>query len=324
MLWAKLDVDAIDDPVFIKLRRKFGRGAFEMWIRVIQFAKKANQRGEVLLHSGEPCTAEHFTDIHEQWLDPDEELVRWTNFLEACINLGLLWLDGNVLCVVDWRRWHCKPSDEPEAVRERVAAHRKAKNDDDVTRCNAMYRDVTRCNAPPLNNENHVTPVTRVTPQIRSEQSKVDQRREEQNREEKIIHSFREENSEKNNVEREPTHEGMNDDFFSQCSTVYKELCPSSIFGDREASKAQEFRARNIDKVIFGILPTIEEDLIDALRLAVDPVGKFMASNPGKVSVPWSVLVKEAQNKLADAIEGRIDRMMAEKWEQGLERERDD
>ena len=68
MLWARYDVDAQDDGENNLLRRQYGEGAWERFMRYVELAKKANNKGQVLLSSGKPCKAIHLAATHAPWL----------------------------------------------------------------------------------------------------------------------------------------------------------------------------------------------------------------------------------------------------------------
>lgn len=135
MLFATLDVDLPEDPLFIALEAA-GEPWPWWWMRLIQVAKRHNRRGRLCHFDGRPLTARDLALVHHRNIQRTEE---WEQMLETCLGLGLLAQDDDgAYRIADWRRWHRSPSDDPEAIRERVSRHR-AKSNADVT-------PVTTCN----------------------------------------------------------------------------------------------------------------------------------------------------------------------------------
>ncbi len=179
MIFATLDVDIFDDPSITELM-DIDEVYFAMLIRCVCLAKKANMGGAILC-DGTPFSAASLARIHHG--RGQQFLSLWETFLGHCVDFGLLALSNGTWFVLNWRKWHRKPSDESGKISERVARHRSNKGYTDissetVTPCNAP---VTPCNAPvtPCNAvKRHVTPsndpVTPVTPQSRAEQSKAE------------------------------------------------------------------------------------------------------------------------------------------------------
>lgn len=139
MIWASLDLDILEDPAFMELEEEVP-GAFWLWVRILQQAKRVNQQGLVLRADGRPLGPRELQRIHHV-----ASLDTWAGLLDRCVELELLALEDGVYRIVDWRRWHKSPSDHPAQVSARVAKHRAnrrgIKSEDNVT------SDVTACNA---------------------------------------------------------------------------------------------------------------------------------------------------------------------------------
>lgn len=142
MIWASFDVDLPDDDDFIALEQENPAWPW-WWMRLLQFAKRSNQKGLVLKADGRPVTALSLAMTHHRDRRKQEA---WQEFLDFACDLGLLAEEEGCLRIVDWRRWHRSPSDEPEAVRERVARHRAEKSKRDK-RDKRDVTDVTKGNA---------------------------------------------------------------------------------------------------------------------------------------------------------------------------------
>lgn len=177
MIWATLDLDILEDPAFVELEDEVP-GSFWCWVRLLQVAKRVNQQGLVLRADGRPLTAQDLHRIHRA-----TSLQAWEGILDRCVELELLALDEGAYRIVDWRRWHRTPSDQPEQVAARVARHRAAKRtaheptDEPVTTCNEdVTTPVTACNG--CNGCND-------TEQSRAEQSRTEQSRANQSKAEK-------------------------------------------------------------------------------------------------------------------------------------------
>lgn len=284
MLWAKYDVDALDDAEFVLLRRRFGRGAFEMFLRIIQFAKKASFKGEVLLASGQPCQAFHLAAVHEQWADPDEELETWERFIKICLEIGLLSYDEGVLRVNDWKRWHSKPSDEPDKVAERK---RKSRDNDDVTPCHAMSRDVTRCHA-------GESDVTRVTPQSRAE-TETEQR---QSREEQA-------SSEESTLLHRPA---AGQPFVSLCKESYRLLHPSAgpISSNMLGKAMSEFSDIFKGQPSYKGLLVNDSDLCAAWQKGIEGTQRALRGDNAP-RMPWGYCIKIARDEIHNMVERRFE-----------------
>ncbi len=156
MLYATLDIDWMDDPTYYALHDVDPAHVLR-FLRCIVWAKRANCKGRIIRVDGAPIQIREMARLHD---GPGAEYIsRWENFISIALDVGLLAtdLDYECYCIADWRRWHRSPSDEPEAIRERVAKHRQRKAslgcNESVTTCNG-------CND---------------TEQSRAEQSKAEQ-----------------------------------------------------------------------------------------------------------------------------------------------------
>jgi hypothetical protein len=148
--WFKLHHEMPDD---IKLR-KFTPEEKWAWVALLCLASKSPERGVVAAES------EDIADYCEFKTNQD-----WLYYRDKLIIKGMIEInaDGNIE-IVHWiDRQHEKPSDRPEAVKERVARHRAKKKNAVVTPCNAL---LDACNAG-------------VTPQIRLEENRSEETRQE-------------------------------------------------------------------------------------------------------------------------------------------------
>jgi hypothetical protein len=150
VIFATFDLEVVDDSAMLRLERARPEWPW-WWMRLVCLAKRANEKGRIL-QGRLPVTAEDLAMIHHR--DPDRAQ-DWQALLDRCVDLGLLTLEDQCYTVADWRRWHRKPSDEPDQ-----AADRKARSRD-----LAIPRVTSRDN-------DHVT---HVTPQSRAEQSIAEQ-----------------------------------------------------------------------------------------------------------------------------------------------------
>lgn len=123
MIWASFDVDLPDDDDFIALEQENPAWPW-WWMRLLQFAKRSNQKGLVLKADGRPVTALSLAMTHHRDRRKQEA---WQEFLDFACDLGLLAEEEGCLRIVDWRRWHRSPSDQAEATRERKRAERDRK-----------------------------------------------------------------------------------------------------------------------------------------------------------------------------------------------------
>lgn len=131
MLFATLDVDLPDDPLFIALESA-GEPWPWWWIRLIQIAKRHNRRGRLCHSDGRPLVARDMALVHHRTLNRAEE---WGQMLETCLSLGLLVQDDDgAYRIADWRRWHRSPSDDPEETRTRKALQRDRQRSHDLSR----------------------------------------------------------------------------------------------------------------------------------------------------------------------------------------------
>jgi hypothetical protein len=130
MLFATFDVDLPDDPLFIALEAA-GEPWPWWWMRIVQAAKRHNRRGRVCQADGRPFTARDLALVHHRNIQRAEE---WGQMLETCMGLGLLVQDDDgAYRIANWRRWHRSPSDDPDAIRDRVAKYRLGRDSTSVT-----------------------------------------------------------------------------------------------------------------------------------------------------------------------------------------------
>ena len=131
MLFATLDVDLPEDPLFIALESA-GEPWPWWWIRLIQIAKRHNRRGRLCHSDGRPLVARDMALVHHRTLNRAEE---WGQMLETCLSLGLLAQDDDgAYRIADWKRWHRSPSDDPEETRTRKALQRDRQRGHDLSR----------------------------------------------------------------------------------------------------------------------------------------------------------------------------------------------
>lgn len=132
MLFATLDVDIPEDPLFIALEAA-GEPWPWWWMRLIQVAKRHNRRGRLCHFDGRPLGARDLALVHHRTLQRAEE---WEQMLETCLGLGLLVQDDDgAYRIADWKRWHRSPSDDPEETRARKAMQRERQRRNDQSRC---------------------------------------------------------------------------------------------------------------------------------------------------------------------------------------------
>lgn len=143
MLYAHFDVDLLDDPTFIALEGHCPAWPW-WWMRIVQAAKRHNRRGRVCQADGRPFTARDLALVHHRDIQRAEE---WGLMLETCLGLDLLVQDEDgAYRIADWRRWHRSPSDDPDAIRDRVAKHRLGRDTSPVTSCNGAVTGGNGCN----------------------------------------------------------------------------------------------------------------------------------------------------------------------------------
>lgn len=166
MLWASIDVDIIDDATFLELCAEDCDRQFFRFLRLVQVAKKAQADGEIRLPDGRPATARTLSIIHR------ESVTVWDQFLKTCTELSLIRWDSCNECfvIIDWRRWHRKPSDDSA---ERVKKHRASKKNG-ATKGTAKTKNVTPCNAP-VTPCNTITTTTTTTTQQEQQQEQEQQ-----------------------------------------------------------------------------------------------------------------------------------------------------
>ena len=120
-LWVLFDIEILDDPPFVALAAADPAHPWR-WMRIIQFAKRANEKGRVLRADGRPVTTRDLALAHDRTTATEDA---WQDLVAKCLEEGLLVDEEGTLSVRDWRRWHRKPSDMPDAVAERVSKHRR-------------------------------------------------------------------------------------------------------------------------------------------------------------------------------------------------------
>lgn len=173
MLYVMFDIEILDEPAFLDLADT-DPGHPWRYLRLVQIAKRANEKGRVLSPNGIPLDARSLSRVHEgRGVSPEV----WEQFLAQCLNLSLLAWDDLAGCyqVTNWRRWHRPPSSEPEAVAERVARHRERRktaqqsqsddNGKDVTTCNESVTNCNGCNDSEQSRAEQSTVTLRVTEQ---------------------------------------------------------------------------------------------------------------------------------------------------------------
>lgn len=119
-MWVTFDIEVLDDPPFVALAAADPAHPWR-WMRVVQFAKRANEKGRVLRADGRPVTTRDLALAHDRNTSTED---LWRDLLAVCIREGLLVEEDGVYRVHDWRRWHRKPSDSSEATAERKARSR--------------------------------------------------------------------------------------------------------------------------------------------------------------------------------------------------------
>lgn len=275
MLWARYDVDSQDDAASNLLRREFGEGAWERFLRFIEIAKRTNRQGMVLLASGKPCRAIHLAAVHAPWLPIDVELANWNRHIGICLELGLLaQSEDEVLRVVDWKRWHISPSEEPEQVAERKRKSRDKTESRNVTDSHEMSRTVTD-----------------VTTHSIAEQSKPEQNKTEQT-------------SKQEEVRVRPT---AGQPFLSLCEQSYEAFHPGAgPISSNMLSKAMDFHDRNRGQPSYKGLLVNESDICAAWTKGIDGTKKALrGDNPPRV--PWNYCATIAQQELSTVVERRFE-----------------
>jgi hypothetical protein len=134
-LWVPFDIEILDDPPFVALAAADPAHPWR-WMRVVQFAKRANEKGRVLRADGRPVTTRDLALAHDRTTATEGT---WQDLVARCLDEGLLVEEDGALCVRDWRRWHRKPSDYPEATAERKARSRRGDPSRDVTPGHACH-----------------------------------------------------------------------------------------------------------------------------------------------------------------------------------------
>ncbi len=135
--WAKLHTDILSDPKLMRASRKGAKALLYLpWL--IAFAKRADDGGRLTVNS-EPAE----TDDYLQSIPCSTEKTL-SNALDELEKLGILAreLDG-ALSFSAWSRRQTRPSDEPEAVRERVKRHRASRKPNKTNEPVTSGNDVT-------------------------------------------------------------------------------------------------------------------------------------------------------------------------------------
>jgi DnaD/phage-associated family protein len=143
LAWLKLYTEIRSDP---KMRR-LDDAEFRIWITVMCLAAESSKRGYLLLAPGLPLTLE---DIALETNKPIEVVEAAFVKFQALKMVDLREEDNCYYLINFDKRQRKKPSDEPEAVNERVRRHRQKKaNSSSVTpSCNANVTPMKRgCNA---------------------------------------------------------------------------------------------------------------------------------------------------------------------------------
>jgi hypothetical protein len=138
-IYAPFDIEILDDPSYLALEAQNPAWPW-WWLRIVQVAKRHNRRGRVCQADGRPMQARDLAIVHHRSVQREQE---WAEMLQACCDLGLLEHVDGTYQITDWRRWHRAPSDEPEAIRDRVAKHRSSRDARDVTKSNGCNETAT-------------------------------------------------------------------------------------------------------------------------------------------------------------------------------------
>lgn len=166
MTWFKVHHEIVDD---IKIRRFTSQEKWA-WIALLCLASKSSERGTIDADEDDIADYCEFNSTQD-WLYYRDKLI-----VKGMIEIGA----SGKLLIANWhKRQDRKPSDQPEQVKKRVAASRAKKKAESqsppkpdlfVTPCNAIQ---VECNA-------DVSLQTR-SDQIRGEEKRLDQIREEEN-----------------------------------------------------------------------------------------------------------------------------------------------
>lgn len=278
MLWARYDVDSQDDGEHNLLRRQFGEGAWERFLRFVEIAKRTNREGKILLASGKPCKSIHLAATHAPWLPIETETENWSRHIKICLELGLLaQSEDEVLSIVDWKRWHIAPSDDSQQTAERQRRSRENRKSRDVTECHEMSRVVTD-----------------VTSHSIAEHSKTDQIRVEQT------------SKQETNFENSP-RPAAGQPFVALCEESYRMFHPNAgPISSNMLSKAMDFHERNRGQPSYKGLIVTESDLCAAWKKGVEGTQRALRSdNPPRV--PWNYCQTIAQQEIATVVERRFE-----------------
>lgn len=129
MLGVIFDIDSMDEGEFVILFSAQRDNAYR-WIRLLQIARRANSKGQILQSNGAPISARFLAAMHR---DPDG-VEGMEAFLATALEVGLLVIEDGIYRIVDWTRWHKPKSQQAEASADRQAEKRasdrlRAEND---------------------------------------------------------------------------------------------------------------------------------------------------------------------------------------------------
>lgn len=279
MLWARYDVDSQDDGEHNLLRRQFGEGAWERFLRFVEIAKRTNREGKILLASGKPCKSIHLAATHAPWLPIETETENWSRHIKICLELGLLaQSEDEVLSIVDWKRWHIAPSDDSQQTAERQRRSRENRKSRDVTECHEMSRVVTD-----------------VTSHSIAEHSKTDQIRVEQT------------SKQETNFENSP-RPAAGQPFVALCEESYRILHPSAgpISRNMLSKAMSEFYDIFKGQHSYKGLIINDSDLCAAWKKGTEGTQKALLGNkPPKFL--WAYCIKIANDEIHNMVERRFE-----------------
>lgn len=294
MLFAKFDLESLDDPAFLDL---YDADPGHPWrfLRLVQFAKRnGTQGGLVQRADGQPVTPRQMARLHDPRHPQGEQI--WLEFLKLCVELQLLETDGTNYTIAHWRRWHTPPSDDPSESRERQRECREQRRErkriqeanaqrESVTTCHEVSRGVTRCHDQDVSKNFCVTPVTT---QSRAEQSRAEHNRAEQS----------------SPSSRARAREGPTDgDFLSIGENFLREINPGAVFG-KQKQKELETITQFVGKYSFGGEVVREDDVKNAMMMAAR-MTKEKRQKEG-VTNPWNYWIATACQKVHDCVEARF------------------
>lgn len=99
-----------------------------IWIAILALANDSPERGRLLVAAGVPVTAETIAD------ETGIECNVIVTLLDRFSNMGMLYNDGNCLCITNWGTRQF----DGDSSTERVRKHRTKNVAPDVTRCNGF------------------------------------------------------------------------------------------------------------------------------------------------------------------------------------------